>query len=239
MKILIPILSLMLIFTACEEAQTEDPILRVNFRLAYGGEEVNLYEDVTDGNGDVLKFETLKLYASDFEIDGKNDLGFPDVALIDFNSPDERFIEFELEPGTYSKLDFGLGVTPDLNATDPSAVPDSDPLSATQNMYWTWASKYIFYKIEGRADTGSGSFDHFFLYHIGTDELFRHTEELDINLNLENGDFRTIDVWVDLANVFEGEGAVSIRDEPATHTLDHYELAEKMADKFIDAIVVE
>ena len=240
MKRFIPILSLLLIFTACEESQTENPILRVNFKLAYNGQEINLYDEVTDSNGDVLKFETLKIYVSDFKVDGENNLDFPDVALLDFNSPDDRFVELELDPGTYSKLDFGIGVTPDLNATDPSAVPDSDPLSANQAMYWTWASKYIFYKIEGRADTGTGSFDHFFLYHVGTDELFRHTDELDINLNMENGDFRTIDVWVDLANVFEnGEGAISIRDEFATHTLDHYDIAEKLADKFVDAFVVE
>lgn len=239
MKRLIPILALFLVFTACEEPEPENPVLRINFKLAYNGQEMNLYDEVTDSNGDVLKFETLKIYASDFEMDGKNDLGFPDVQLINFNSSDDRFVELELEPGTYSKLDFGIGLTPDLNATDPVAVPDTDPLSATQAMYWTWASKYIFYKIEGRADTGNGSFDHFFLYHVGTDDLFRHTQELDINLNLDNGDFRTVDVWIDLANVFEGDGAISIRDEPASHTLDHYDIAEKMADKFVDAFVVE
>jgi hypothetical protein len=240
MKIFITILSFLFLFTACEEAQPEKPVLRVNFKLAYNGQEINLYDEVTDHNGDVLKFETLKVYVSDFEIDGNKDLEFPDVALIDFNSPDDRFVELKLEPGAYTKLDLGIGVTPDLNATDPSSVPDTDPLSANQAMYWTWASKYIFYKIEGRADTGTGSFDHFFLYHVGTDDLFRHTEELNINLNLENGDFRTVDVWVDLANVFEhGDDAVSIRDEFATHTLDHYDLAEKLADKFVDAFVLE
>lgn len=237
MKFWIPILLSIFLFSSCKE-ENKEATLRVNFKLAYDGQEMNLFDEVVDENGDKVKFETLKIYFSDFELNGENKSTFPDVALLDFSSSDKRHVDFTVAPGNISSIQFGIGLTPDLNATDPVVPPATDPLSANQAMYWAWASKYIFYKIEGRADTGSGQFDHFFLYHIGTDDLFRHTRDMSVDIDMKGDDFQTLDIWIDMAQVFNANG-VSIRNEPASHTLDHYEIAEKLADKFPDAFIVD
>ena len=54
-----------------------------------------------------------------------------------------------------------------MNASDPSDFDSSHPLSIANNTYWSWASKYKFFMLEGRVDSQSDGIDATFSYHSG------------------------------------------------------------------------
>jgi hypothetical protein len=78
---------------------------------------------------------------------------------------------------------FSLGVPSGLNdSTGSLAIPawqyeDEHPLSAAQNMYWSWKPGYVFMKLEGRIDLdGDGlymSAGETFSIHTGLNSLLR------------------------------------------------------------------
>ena len=121
------------------------------------------------------------------------------------NGPVTR--EFEVPVGDYDSLRFGLGLPPELNHGDITAIDPAAPLGAAQGMYWTWATLYRFMIFDGRFDTvpditGTPPFQ--FSIHTGRDACYRE-RTVAFPLHVTQRGTGTIVFEVDIARFF-GDG---------------------------------
>lgn len=133
----------------------------------------------------------------------------------------------------HDQLSFGLGVPSQLNNMDPTVFETSHPLSSSFAMYWTWASKYRFLKVEGRfndsGDLSNAGSNNSIIWHTGTDDLYRMAS---FNEQIKPGDH--VVIALDLDQIF---GAVSLENNGFTHTtISTYATAELVTDQVISAL---
>jgi hypothetical protein len=75
--------------------------------------------------------------------------------------------------GNMSKLQMGLGVAANLNASKPKDFASTNPLSDA-GLYWETWNSYIFSKLEGSIDKdGDGKFETGITLHTGGNDSFR------------------------------------------------------------------
>ncbi len=134
---------------------------------------------------------------------------------------------------SHDQLSFGLGVPSQLNNMDPTVFETSHPLSSSFAMYWTWASKYRFLKVEGRfndsGDLSNVGSNNSIIWHTGTDDLYRMAS---FNEQIKPGDH--VVIALDLDQIF---GAVSLENNGFTHTtISTYATAELVTDQVISAL---
>ena len=224
------------VLAGCKQDPPESDVegtLATEFLLKFNGQPLQLQDEVVGDDGYRLKFETVKFYVSNPESHSENLVGEWGPFLVDFEKSDPQVWQVPVMPGTYSGISFGLGLDPTTNSTDPSSVEVNHPLSSLQNMYWTWASKYIFWKVEGRADTGSGDFDQLFLFHIGMDAFYERTEVLPSAFTITSEQTTEQQVSLDLHELFYAAGnPIDLKTESETQTMDNMPLAEKINSNF-------
>lgn len=233
--------------TGCKEEnepEGTDFSLKMNFK--YGSQNLVYGQEYDYGTDSKIKIELVRFYVSLPELqtaDG-NWVPFPNAYFI-FQPDNAVFQAGKMPEGNYTALRFGLGVDNSRNVeTDPDAIPATDypldsPLNAANDMYWTWATGYIFVKVEGRIDAnGNGSYadldDKIISYHPGVAELYR-TVSLSKNINIGN-EATQAELTLDVAKLFEN---VDLLQYPFAHPLnaDHPEFAtaRRMMDSFVTA----
>jgi cytochrome c peroxidase len=89
-------------------------------------------------------------------------------------------------PGRYDRIRFHVGLTPNLNHSDPASYPAGHPLNPQVNgLHWGWAGGYIFLALEGLwAEPGSTWLG--YSYHLANDPQLM-TVELPVALDLTAG----------------------------------------------------
>jgi hypothetical protein len=94
-----------------------------------------------------------------------------DLTFFDQAKPETQKVYLLAPKGNYRGIAFSIGVPQTtssgqaLNHTDASQ--QSYPLDVDNDMYWSWNSGYVFFKIEGASLVG-GTWGNF-VYHIGDD----------------------------------------------------------------------
>lgn len=189
--------------------------------------------------------ETFKVYLTNIQVESQgNILGQKEVALLDF-SLNDKSITFECDPGTIDKLNFSVGLSQELNGTNnpdfnPAAFENSHPMSIYNNMYWSWASGYIFLKLEARIDTTAGQNanpNYTCFYHCGLDTLKRNYSINGLNAQVENGSTTVIELAFEFNDIFNNNGnTINMVDDYFTHTSDNIELARRVIENFGAAI---
>lgn len=211
--------------------------LNVTFEAYYGDDPLYMYNGV-DGevayeDGMNFLLQLFQFYISDitlmldesFNSDGNI---VSDVELISFKDvlsqqAAEEGVTFtfpEAPVGIYSGLRFGLGVEASLNAQGPEDFSADHPLSGH---YWGPSSGYVFYKIEGNADTlGTGDFDTKLTYHVGGNEFYSNLAFL-TNLVVTKEQAAELTIRVDLKKVLVDPATgefLDFRLVPIDHTVD-------------------
>jgi hypothetical protein len=168
--------------TGCKrEAPSSDVTLRFNFTF---GTQPLQYNQAYPFQGKTIKFELIKFYVAMPALQkasGEWVSFFDFYHLVDLDHPVIR--AGRLPEGDYTAFHFGVGVDSLRNTqADPLAIPATDyptdhPLNAAADMWWGWATGYIFVKLEGRIDAnGNGTYsdieDKAISYHPGVSELY-------------------------------------------------------------------
>ena len=127
---------------------------------------------VTAG-GDTVNFATFKYYVSNFVLvkDDGSEYVVPQAGtyhLVDAAVTGSNSITLaDIPAGKYTGIKYIIGVDSLRSTTDVSQrTGDLDPAGAGADMYWSWNSGYIFYKIEGTSPQ-STEVNNVFMYHIG------------------------------------------------------------------------
>ena len=209
--------------------------LRANNSAQYPGSVFQL-NDSTE-----VLLETVRFYYSHLRLvdeDGDT-LKLADHGLFDLDEPiegmeDRQSVQYDLPEGEYIALLLNVGLDSAQNATDPSAVPLEDPLSAAYGMFWTWASQYRFVMVEGRVNApgaiGSAD-DQAFSYHPGGNDLYQRDVVLPIDVDADNEEKVWLQLVFDPSVWFDGPGG-SI--EPYSESTAHGSPPDRpLALKFI------
>ena len=127
---------------------------------------------------------------------------------------------------TYNTLRFGLGVSAALNATTPNQYTSNNPLSNT-DLFWD-ARKYVFSRISGKTQRATGGAFQPWVYHTGTDAMYKTVSVSIPNTNITLNGTTDITLTLDLKKLFIN-GADTL-------TLGSYQNPDDAAERpFLDA----
>jgi len=195
-----------------------------------------LYNDYL---GRYYKVELLKFYLSNWTLEKQSGelISIDQINLFDFSLEEAQNLETEIDTGTYVNLHFSVGLDSITNLSDPAEFESTHPLSIAQNTYWTWASKYKFFMLEGRIDTSGGwQPNQIFSYHTGFNDSYREVSIPLNNLYLDTtGD--SLQLTLDLDKLINGDmGTVDFVATPASHSLD--EVAETISNNLVSSFSI-
>jgi hypothetical protein len=141
----------LLFFAGCED---DDPAtgpvdFSLEFRAEFDGDPLAISsETYAYPTGADLKILLFQYYISDLELlpaDGGAPVQLTDIDMIRWQSATENNVTtrtYEVPAGEYTGIRFGLGVSPDLNARDPSDFAADFVLN--ENEFWNAATRYVF-----------------------------------------------------------------------------------------------
>lgn len=235
------VLATLLFFISGCKPDTKQGNFTLELKAKYGDQSFSLNTPNTDPQNRRIKMDELKFYLSHISLvkTDNSEVNLSEAALIDFSNPNTLSISVDNISGDFKSLRFSTGLDSVQNATDPLSVPSSNPLSNDMGMYWPWL-KYIFYKLEARCDTtgtGSGSYNWFPLYHIGTNSMYRQVT-LDKTFSVCCNNQYTLTLYLDVKKIFYGDTqTLDIISESSTQmgTSDDPNVAIKFSDNFAQA----
>ncbi len=239
--ILAIISSLLIIgFTACDDStdpETVDREVTVNFSLLQNGQQLNLNTDYERDPDQTFNIDLVKFYISTFTLANTDtSVLLSDVELIDLKeSPN---FTATIPQGDYQELNFIIGLTPEQNAIDPATISVDEPLGPSDQMWWGWTARHIYFKLEGAVDDDPDApfLGKFFIYHVGRDDMSRSVEMNNLAISISE-DQTNINVGIDWDIFTQG---IDLIDENFTHSSgDEVELAIDLADNFAGAISVQ
>lgn len=247
MKNILFILIAVLALTACkDEAPEVKPTMatvNIRFDARWKDQDFATEQVYFDNFNHRIRIDKLMSYISKLGLKKSNGdfMELKDFYLANFES-DPSF-SFQVEPGSYTELLFGLGVPKQYNKNqDPAQYPNSSPLSVagSQGMFWYWDTGYIFTKFEGKADLSGTEGEPLldpFMFHIGADTLYRRMNFNNLNLNLNAGDVRNYVLTIQVDEILGSgsESDVDIAYENITHSNNSLALAIKIADNYANA----
>ncbi|MFM7709775.1 MAG: MbnP family protein [Ferruginibacter sp.] len=118
----------------------------------------------------------LKYYLTDFYLDDTPlQIGNDPYVLIDASN-EYNIIQASVPAGTYHTLRFKLGV----DSIDNCSGAQTGALDPANDMFWTWNSGYIFFKLEGTSDSSQADLNRI-EYHLGgykSEQAIQSTIEL-------------------------------------------------------------
>ncbi len=202
-----------------------DSTVSMEVRLTYNDAPYAVGETVYKGDT-ALKFEKFYFYLSDLQI---GDQLVEEVMFCNAEDSTTLNYEWTLDKKA-STLNFCVGVDSLNNAMDPTSFDVGHPLSSANDMYWSWATKYRFLRIDGRSNpTGTlGTDDILLAWHTGKDELYRCVDlTSQLAGAIKGGDHLILEFELD--QFIQG---MSLETESMTHTMaDDYDIAVKLSNQ--------
>lgn len=232
-------LAIVLMSVDCRD-KDEIGALNFNFTATWGAEPVVMGKVMTYDNGKAFKFERFSLYVSDLTLLGANGdevtipIDMVDMTTLDTDTKAIAGItksDFDIVTGSYTGFKIGIGVASEYNAKKPANFDLGHPLANTAE-YWDGWQSYIFTRAEGRVSTNNdGIFDFPFVYHTGSDEVFR-TKTVNLPIEITADGNPTLKLNFDLKKVLEG---IDITSTTGGHTIGDIELGKQIQDAIVNS----
>jgi hypothetical protein len=227
-----------LLFTGCKPDEQTNGNFTLQVNPTYGSSAFVMNAANTDPDGRNVKFNVFQFYLSNITLikNDNSEVLLKNVALVDLKNSLTFSINGSEMNGDFKAIKFGVGLDSALNNnTNPGDEPIESPLYTDNNLgYWGWM-KYIFYKVEGVTDTttsGQQTYNNTFLYHIGTDNLYREVT-LTKNFSICCNNSVTLNLNLDVKKIFYGDTeTIDIVTQNVTQTTDNSHTAVSMANNF-------
>lgn len=227
----------LLTVSSCKKDKDNDlgsgPIT-LHFDNRAGSDDLVFGTNYTTPNGESVNFSKFNYYISNvvfIKTDGSEYVVPKDSCyhLVMESDPETAELTINNVPGgDYNGVRFIIGVDSLKSTTDISQrTGDLDPADAASDMYWTWNSGYIFYKLEGTSP--SAPYDSMmgmsmFYYHIGgfggyNAPTINNIKTVTLNYSGEAGHAGTgkapeIHIFADVMEVFKTPTNLIIADHP-------------------------
>lgn len=224
-----------------DDSNNQTVTSQILFKPKVGTEDYSLSDTVTYANGHTLRYDDFKFFISNIRMVATNgeEHYVDSVKLIDFKSAGTELFDIQLESGPYEKIKFGIGLSPDLNGTDPTLRPIEHPLSVLNNMYWSWATMFKFIHLAGfYAENPTDDLTETFAWHPGRDQLYR---EVEFNLNQKHFyDDTVLEINLDVSTLMNKTEVVNVPNESSWHgSLTNISVAEKIVDNFAASLSIK
>ncbi len=234
--------------TSCDKEHDDDHDhdgtghLHVNFSNRYGLTENLQYGTVYTGSNDRdFTVTTNQYYISNVRLVDHAGAEVPIDAYLLVKTGVESELEFEeVAAGHYTKLRFDVGIDSATNHMDATTYDTSSVLGLqSPSMYWSWASGYIFLRLEGMVDTSAaktGTKDYAWEMHLGMDANLVSVE-LPINATVDSETHPGVNVYLNTAALFNGIdlGGADL----FTHTMNNMPLAMKLKTNLATSFTAE
>lgn len=193
--------------------------------------QLNGPQTYTNANGDQFNVTLLNYYISNIKLK-KSDGSVYTVPqdssyfLVKESVANSREIKLgNIPAGDYSEVSFTVGVDSARNTMDLSkrtGILDPAANSGEDNMYWSWNSGYIFFKMEGLSPqaTADAAGNKKFRYHIGgfggmNSKTINNIKTVTRTFGTDKATVRSsitpqVHIIVDILKAFEGSSKVSI-----------------------------
>jgi len=226
----------LLLFSCKKLKEKRAATLTINFQTELNQNNFDLSGRFSDSQNRRILFESIKFYLSDiiFINDKGEEIPTEDIVLVELDANGKASFEIKIEAGSYTDLKFGLGVSKDLNETDPSLYTTANhPLGSLQNTYWGMNSMYRFVMIDGRYFDENDTYVGTFSYHSGRNESFR-TVTLTHSMVFEKKASYAETIFIDVAKILEGTGGnLDIENHSNYHgSEEDFYLSEQLSDNF-------
>lgn len=236
--------------SSCKKKKTDTPVvtpvpqtLEVHLVPKMDGQDYTLNQVITSNQGYKYYFTAIKILGTDLA-NGTNVL-----STSYFYNFGENGTLMRSEIGNksnFNNLSFNIGVPNALNHGDPSTPPSTSALNISNagDMHWGWNPGYIFVKLEGKVDTtanGIDDFDHNFVFHLGTDAIFRTLNFTDVTWNSAGENKIRTNFNLMVKDIFDKSGnEVDLRVDYTSHSSSsQMALSNAVVDKLQNAIQKE
>jgi len=203
--------------------------LSVEFDNVVGADNLALNTGVyTNSSNEMFNITKLKYFVSNFVLTADDNTVYtvPQQEcyfLIDESDPASCIVHLNVPQARYKNLQFIVGVDSARSSADLSQRTGSlDVTGAAADMYWTWNSGYIFFKMEGTS-AASPETDHNYLYHIGgfSNATINNIKTINLDLSakgmpiVKEGRNPNVHLFADIEKLFDGSQKFSIAQHPA------------------------
>lgn len=178
-RIIFSILSAIILLASCkkDDLLTYNTALKSDLSIEFdniaGGADLQLNTgSYTNAAGESFKVTKLKYFVSNFILTNTHGSEFvvpqdSSYFLIDESVAGSHQVVLNVPEGEYKTVRFTLGIDSLRNTMDISKRSGVlDPTAAASDMYWSWNSGYIFFKLDGTS-AASTSPGNIFQYHVG------------------------------------------------------------------------
>lgn len=226
--------------------------LEITFKTRYGSQPFVLYKKTATGqtNPTDILVKKLEFFLSD--ITGTDSKGINKFSEVDYvsmassisNAAAENGTTLtlnELPIGSYSTLNFAVGLSDATNATTPGEYDSSSPLALNAN-YWASWNSYILCKMEGDVTKSDGTIGGF-LYHSGVNGM-QQARSLNHNFDITAGQTTKVVVHINVDDIFFQTGdEIDMINNNQTHSgavgSTEYNLAKKAIKNLANALVIQ
>jgi hypothetical protein len=224
-----------LFLTGCKDKEDPTGTIELKIQTTFNGNDFAFGQTYVGRDQRSYRINFMRFYLSNINLVKGDNTTVPLFKAILVNEEDPSSVTYTLEvpAGDYTGFTYGLGLDPATNAIDPATYEAASPLATGYSMYWSWATKYIFFKYEGEASTDpGGSLNNYYFYHIGGDDFYvpmqkngaitvSKDETSTIALNLD------YDLIINAANDY-----IDVTQDVGTHTGDNMTLATRVYDNW-------
>jgi len=243
--VLLSLISLTFLYSCKKKNPAPDPVvnyLEINMLPVYGGngnDPLLLDSIYTTPEGYKIKFTDIKCY---FTLLKNGSKSLTQAAYFDLREKGNQVLRVAGDYTLFSSLQGIIGVDSSINHDDPSAFPNESPLNISNAgpMHWGWNTGYIFFNIEGKADTiidGVNNLNHSFSFHIGTDNYARSFNFSNLVWTPSESNTHVTQWKLNLYNFLHGINPVDLKTEFLTHTAAGQQtLTEKVTSNFSQSI---
>jgi len=175
----IALIATTIIITSCKKDSTPeyDPNVKADLSVEFdniaGAADLQLNTGTyTNASAETFKVTKLKYYVSNFKFTNVNGSVYTvpqseSYFLIDESDATTHEPEFSVPEGEYKTVSFVIGVDSLRNTMDVSQRTGVlDVSAAAADMYWSWNSGYIFFKVDGTSPS-IPAMGGVFQYHVG------------------------------------------------------------------------
>lgn len=191
-------------FSSCTK---NAPTANLNFNLKAGSQDLNFADNYTIGSeSTTANFDVAQFYVSNIKLikDDNSEIAINSYQII---SPDATNIDLgEIEEGTYTQIQFDIGIDSTTNHVDPTTYDLSNQLAPqSPSMHWNWNAGYRFLRVDGTFDSNADNMiseaDTTFQLHIGLDSYLR-TVTIPYPFEAANDTEQNLSVNADIAALF-------------------------------------
>lgn len=205
----------------------ETGTLKISFINIANGQRVVLRDSqYVNPFNETYMINKLRYYVSNTQVTGAEQLAEEDPYHLINAAEDHNSFELKLKPGKYQELQFLLGVDSIRNCSGAQ----TGGLDPTKDMFWTWNSGYVMFKLEGTSPNSTADLQRI-EHHIGGYKA-ENNVATPIRLNFEefggvvvtSGKLTEVVIQMDLDKYWRDKTEIRISENPVWMTTGGFAL---------------